>query len=315
MYNYDMSKRQQFALVLKHYGLLEEEEQYKVQCPFHEGDNDPSLLIDLKAGNFRCFGCNAHGGVFEFVKRMNDCDDAKAELLLTKILLQKKSKGEVSDAVKSIVNKGKQKEYGYDWLSDAEERWKRWPITRWESYSEDNYAIARGFNPKFLDFMNAKWISRSDYSFALPIVENGEFLGFVRRKTNLEADGAKYLYNKGFVRANSMFGWYDNKSPLLIVEGSLDMLKARQAGIKNVVALLGWHIAPGQLEKLQAAGIRNVISGLDNDRAGKDGTVILRQLFKVKRFKFPEEVKDIGELESREIRKIFVQSGGKISRK
>lgn len=311
MYNYDMSKREQFTLALKHYGLLEDMAQYKVQCPFHEGDNDPSMLIDLQAGNFRCFGCNAHGGVLEFVKRMNGCNEEKAELLLTKILLSKSSK-ETPNAVKDIIKSGKQKEYGYDWKQDAIERWKSWPITRWDSYSEDNYAISRGFSPKFLKFVNAKWISRTDYSFALPIVDNGNFEGFVRRKTNPDADGAKYLYNKGFNRANTLFGNYDSKTPLLIVEGSLDMLKARQAGIKNVVALLGWHLAPGQLEKLHAAGIKNVISGLDNDRAGKEGSVLLKEFFKVKRFRFPEGTKDIGEMERRDIIRIYLESGGKL---
>lgn len=32
-----------------------------LQCPFHEGDNQPSLVLYLKTNSFYCFGCDAWG--------------------------------------------------------------------------------------------------------------------------------------------------------------------------------------------------------------------------------------------------------------
>ena len=37
-------------------------------CPFHAGDRDPSFKVDLKEPFYRCFGCEARGDVFTFLR-------------------------------------------------------------------------------------------------------------------------------------------------------------------------------------------------------------------------------------------------------
>lgn len=40
-----------------------------IRCPFHAGDREPSLKVYEK--DYHCFGCGAHGDIFDFVQRMD----------------------------------------------------------------------------------------------------------------------------------------------------------------------------------------------------------------------------------------------------
>jgi hypothetical protein len=51
-----------------------------------------------------------------------------------------------------------------------------------------------------------------------------------------------------------------------------------------------------QVEKLKDMGVKVVISALDNDKCGRDGTRELKQHFKVIRFPYPMNVHDMGDM-------------------
>ncbi|MEJ2419755.1 MAG: DNA primase [Exilibacterium sp.] len=42
---------------------------YALSCPFHEGDNTPSLIISPKSNLYHCFGCDAAGSVIDWVMK------------------------------------------------------------------------------------------------------------------------------------------------------------------------------------------------------------------------------------------------------
>lgn len=54
--------------ILARYGLYPNRAGM-VRCPFHKGDREPSLKIYER--DFHCFGCGAHGDIFDFVQRMD----------------------------------------------------------------------------------------------------------------------------------------------------------------------------------------------------------------------------------------------------
>lgn len=43
-----------------------------IRCPFHTGDNSPSMKIYKES--FHCFACGANGDIFSFVQKMDNCD-------------------------------------------------------------------------------------------------------------------------------------------------------------------------------------------------------------------------------------------------
>ena len=71
--------------------------------------------------------------------------------------------------------------------------------------------------------------------------------------------------------------------------------------LRNVVALLGWHISDEQIEKLKEKNIKTVVSVLDNDKSGIKGTELLKRYFRVIRFEIPN--KDVGEMTKEQIKK------------
>ena len=118
-----------------------------------------------------------------------------------------------------------------------------------------------------------------------------------RRKAEIEQK-RKYIYNTGFRRSKTLAGVYSGSS-VLVVEGFLDMLKARQNGLQSVVAVLGWKMSDKQKKKLLHRGIKTIICGLDNDQAGEKGYRYLQSLseFDVVRLNYPDGIKDFGDVD------------------
>lgn len=43
-------------------------------CPFHQGDREPSFKVDTREPFYRCFGCDARGDVFTFLRETEGLD-------------------------------------------------------------------------------------------------------------------------------------------------------------------------------------------------------------------------------------------------
>lgn len=52
--------------------------QHECRCPFHDGDETPSLKITPDKGLWNCFGCDAGGSAVDLVMRMDGLDVAEA---------------------------------------------------------------------------------------------------------------------------------------------------------------------------------------------------------------------------------------------
>ena len=83
------------------------------------------------------------------------------------------------------------------------------------------------------------------------------------------------------------------------------MLKFVQFGIDNVVAILGWKMSNEQISKLKKAGVTDIISALDNDKYGRQGTIYLQKFFNVTRFSYLNGIKDPGEMSKDTFAKMF----------
>jgi DNA primase len=283
----------ELAKVLHYYGLLEGDSEFKIVCPFH-GDVNASLLIDLEAGNFFCFGCGRTGDALKFVQYVNkDMDELEACIKYYKILHSKKvrkmhiniHKKERIESKQAIIEA---KDYYYGLKSID---WRK------ENSAEKAYMKQRGFTAKALNECKAKINYNVAYPIIFPMFDLGEFKGWVCRTNNKRVEKKrKYLYNEGFSRSNTLVGDYDSKV-VVLVEGYMDRLKFIQFGAKKVAAILGWKITDEQIKKLQKQGVKCVVSALDNDECGRKGTAYLKKFFPVIRFQYPEGVKDPGEMD------------------
>ena len=279
----------------------------KILCPFH-GDVNPSLQINIDDNFWYCYGCQKGGDAFKFHKEMQKLNNEKINELELMISFNKIIKGERNN--KNIANvkrsiKKKNRSYYRQCLIEAKDYYNGLSKVDWRL--EDNEALDymeyRGFSKTTLNKFGAKNTFKENYPIIFPIKDNGKFKGWVCRTFDLEiAKKRKYLYNEGFRRKTTLAGNYKNVKTVMIVEGYFDMLKARQLGVKNVVAILGWKITDNQILKLKSEGVENVVSALDNDKCGKRGTEYLKNFFNVVIFPYPDDIKDMGDMDRKSMK-------------
>ena len=319
----------QFIAALKHYDIYQEDEQYKIICPFH-GDKNPSLQINKQTGFFYCYGCGLSGGAFELVKNY---EPSLSPIEIYKKLhsFVKEGKGDIGGRdVYTYTNLP----YTYSFVDSkvkyregiklAKDFYFNLPETNWYKLPEEaiqilRYMKHRGFTTSTLKKFGAKFTYNKNYPIVFPMYDNGIFRGYVMRTDDPTVeDQRKYMYNKAFRRRITLPGDYKN-STVILVEGFLDMLKAKQYGIKYVAAVLGWKLTSEQFEKLKRCGVKTIICALDNDECGRKGYKYLKRIcsvnhISVKRIRYPKTMKDMGDLNkenSKQILKQIKQFGGK----
>ena len=279
------------AKVLHYYNYPSDEE--KIVCPFHE-DVFPSMQVNYSTGSCFCYGCQKSFDTLSFVKQLEHIDDdLVACIKLAKIMTSK----QVSKIKAKQVNV--KRSDNKQMLIEAEDYYYNLKTVNWqqEHSNELKYMLARGFKRKTLNMCKAKYTYNSSYPLIFPMFDNDVFKGWVCRTTLKSIEKRrKYLYNEGFSRATTLCGTYTKGKPVVICEGYMDMLKFKQFGLQNVVAILGWKITAEQIAKLKAYRITTVISALDADECGRKGTAYLKNFFKVVQFSYPKGTKDAGEM-------------------
>lgn len=309
-----MKKSEELIKVLSYYNLFDWYTSHKIICPFHE-DINPSMLVNFEEDRWFCFGCQRSGSAKDFVRLMetkyNKLNDLQAYKKYLKILKSEKiSNLQIEERVKK---KKPQKQlyvqaYDYyhglrkvDWINDGCD------IEEVECALE--YMEKRGFDANVLNKCNAKITYNESYGLIFPMVDNGKFKGWVcRTMVKSIEQKRKYLYNDGFSRATTLVGDYGKNDWIIVVEGYMDRLKFIQYGMDNVVAILGWKMPKQQQQKLQDAGIKKVISALDNDECGRKGTKYLKKIFgeqNVIRWSYLKDLKDPGEMDKISYNKMF----------
>jgi len=283
------------ARVLNFYGIPIESEKFKIVCPFHK-DINASLLVDLKENRWKCFGCEKSGDAESFNKLMqhkSGKNDVQAVMVYNRIIKGTKDKETIERDDTPQYNKNSSQ-----YLREAKDYYYGLKSVHWRNIEDEAryYMTYRGFKISTLQMTQAKLTYKENYPIIFPIMDLKRFKGWVCRTFDREVEKKrKYLYNKGFSRANTLAGNYDGKI-VMVVEGYMDMLKARQFGVKKVCALLGWKATPNQIAKLKKQGVEIIISALDNDKCGKQGTRWLKDYFKVITFPYPEDTKDMGDM-------------------
>lgn len=303
MQNEKFLSRDAFIAVLKYYGIFEDQELYKIVCPFH-GDLNPSMQINLNKSFFYCYGCGIHGSTFELVKAFEPTlNTFEVYRKVTEIVKGNTGpKNIAASAEPSFKSKASYREG----IGLARDFYYNLPKTNWFKVDEDAFGIKmymnkRGFKTSTLNKAQAKATYNKLYPIVFPMFDNGVFRGYVMRTDDPNVEGErKYMYNKGFKRRITLPGDYKYHT-VVLVEGFLDMLKAKQIGIKYVVAVLGWKLTGEQLEKLKKAGVKTIICALDNDDAGNKGYKYLKRVcsinkLKLHRLRYTKSMKDMGDV-------------------
>lgn len=296
----------ELAKVLIYYGLIADvvSSDFNIICPFHE-DINPSMRICLTDGSFFCFGCEAKGNALDFVRKVHpELNELQACVLLEQILNSKEVK------TLNVKYRKKRRLQNKQALNEAHDYYYGLRSIDWNDiHTKEEHEVLqhmkqRGFNERALNIAQCRTNYNIAYPFIFPILDNGEFKGWVGRTMNKYVEKKrKYLYNDGFRKRDTLCGNYEQNKVVFICEGFMDYLSLRTRGhLKNVVAILGWHISDEQVQKLKDRGVTTVVSALDNDSAGNKGTEYLKQFFNVIRFAYPDGIKDAGEMSEQQLK-------------
>lgn len=283
--------------ILDHYGLLRDakimsDNSIMIVCPLHDEQN-ASMQINISRGTYYCFGCDAHGNIVDLVARVSNVNSLQALHKITQLAKEL----DIEDIWRAAseapaVDKKRLRR-------DAHAFFYSLPQPSWE-YIRSNYMLARGFTPATLVQWDVRINTTSKYPVVVPITEQGVFRGYVARRT--DGGEPKYLYNKGLQKRSIVAGGM-RAGTVMVVEGVLDAMMARQHGYSNTCALLGWKCSAAQAEKIQSYATI-VVCATDNDAAGEKGYEALRKVLKVPvlRFAFPVGRKDICDMPKAEFR-------------
>jgi DNA primase len=148
-----------------------------------------------------------------------------------------------------------------------------------------------------------------DYPLVMPFRDPyGRVAGLVGRtilseKEQQEKKVSKYKNTK-FEKGSLLFGLYENKQHILnrnfvyIVEGQIDVIKASEIGLRNIVALGNSSLTSYQFSVISRYS-NNLFLLLDNDEAGQKGRKQIISKFghmaNIRNFYIPDDYKDIDE--------------------
>ena len=248
---------------------------YFTQCPFHTGDDTPSLCIYPDTNTWHCFGCGAGSNVLNWIQMkegLNFYETVEKAMSLTGIKIKKRVDCPTVKFLKSLKQDiGMEKQHIERHILD-------WQADYFDKYSDElpEEWLEEGITPEAMNAYNIR-IDHSSNRIVYPVLDqNGQFIG-VKGRTRIKdyklLKLQKYInYNK--LGALTYFqGWQQalpairETKTIIIFEGVKSCMKAWGWNSKNTVASETANLSDGQLQLLIQTGLNEVIIGWDSDQS------------------------------------------------
>lgn len=213
-------------------------------CPWHPDSATGHLYINALTGLFLCMSCGKKGRV----DRLDDVD------------LPQISTSDLRERLQVIrTPRAEPRFYPEGWLARFSIPHDFWTVERTlPKETVDKFCLGYDFETNRV---------------TLPLRDMfGRVLGVTYRR--LDDGKPKYLHPKGFPTGKHLYGaWLlKEERTVAVTEGQVDTVRNWSHGIPSV-ALMGARMTPDQVKVLQRLGIRKVALMLDNDEAGRKGTI------------------------------------------
>nr|DAT56968.1 MAG TPA: DNA directed DNA polymerase [Caudoviricetes sp.] len=265
--------------------------EVNIFCPFHKNIHSPAFYINIKTGLWQCFNpsCGKKGNFRQLYKAITGrpyTKDIKLDPVALSNELERNLSYENRDSNELDIS---DVEIDYDNQEELDKL-----ITLKERGLE--YDTLEHFEVGYSDNKERVVIPVRDVQYKL--------VGYIGRAT-LDTQEPRYLYNKGFKRADVLFNLQNAKkyNDCIVVEGSIDAMFIHQAGYPNVVATLGSRVSDNQYKMLKRY-FDSITIFSDNDDAGKQMCHDIieacrgKEIFTVE---IPSHKKDAGEMTIQEI--------------
>lgn len=287
---------------------------YKALCPFHD-EKTPSFTIQRGDSHYHCFGCGAHGDAIQFLMtylRMNfvEAVESLAERFsvpLEEVEGEEKPKGPPKSLLKEVLQTASEfyqfcllhtleghaaLDYLYSRGIDLDFiRTFDLGFAPKASGMLSSYLSAKKFSKNLLEETGLQVRGRDFFSdrITIPIRDAvGSVVGFSSRKFKPDTFGGKYINSPEttlFKKSKMLFGLSLSRKTIakekkaIIVEGQLDAFRLIHSGFDWTVAGQGTAFGELQANELIQLGVRKVYLALDGDKAGKEATIKIGDLF------------------------------------
>jgi DNA primase catalytic core len=297
----DVKRQIDILALFEHFGvrLAKKGKSHAGLCPWHD-DSTPSLSVDKEKGLYNCFGCGESGDHFTLVMKMKGCDFKEALTYLKGL----SGRTAAVPPEKKTVKAAEKKEppvmanVNLDVVCDFYHKKLYKNNTAFTYLTE-----TRGIDPElvgrfkigFADGSLLKMVSNGQKEtfktlgilkttdkgriwefftgcLTFPVFdETGKAVHMYGRKADPEAEQA-HLYLAGSHK--SVFNRKASKvyDTIIIVESVIDCLSLITIGFENVQPLYGaGTFTEEHLQALKNDRVKEVVLGLDNDAAGRNG--------------------------------------------
>lgn len=268
-------------------------------CPFHD-DTNPSMSVSREKQIYRCFSCGASGNVFNFIMDYEHVSFKEALLILSEktgieikgITIQKKSsKNDKLYEIYELAHKYYQNNMSSSYSKKAKEYLNNRKITE-EMIKEykiglsldkmdslTKLLLSKGYNLNTLNDIGLSSYDKDVYMnrIMFPLYDlNGRVVGFSGRRYDGIKEN-KYVNTKGteiFQKGDTLYNYHlareyvRSKNEVIVMEGFMAVIRSKEAGIKNCVALMGTAMTKEQANLIKRLS-NHVILSFDGDEPGR----------------------------------------------
>jgi len=268
-------------------------------CPFHS-DSDPSLTV-WENGTWKCFGCGVGGDIFDFYALFHNTSLKKAFEHFCGKQETIESAFSTTDNIIRFLKKKEEELQVYKRLPKLEKFVDKCYQNKHSSLRQWNKEVIKTFKLGFCVDPTDELYGR----ITIPIWNENNILVGVAGGWVKKNEKNKYINKTGMTKRGVLYALnyslscIRKKREMIIVEGYKDVWKMWEAGVKNVVGIMGNMASNRQLDLIMKYGQFNLILGLDNDESGERGTKkIIKELNRfcnIRTIKLPDGIKDLGE--------------------
>jgi DNA primase len=273
-----------------------------VYCPFHNNTHSPSFYISEENGAWLCFNpaCGETGNIIQLIKKITNTNDFEA------IRLVSSKESQALDDFDEVLNK--MFEDKPEFIEFDSKKLEDLSLGLTFSKEARDYFESRGINHNSMSHFNLGY-SESQGMVTVPVHSpDGTPVGLVGRSITEK----RFKNSTNLPKNKTLFNIHRAKKigdHVIIVESSFDAIRVHQSGFPNVVATLGGHMSPDNINLLNKY-FNKITIMTDADQAGRELGISISNKLKNKDILwasytygkiYPHDAKDSGDMTEAEI--------------
>lgn len=246
---------------------------YFICCPFHNGDDTPSLCINPDTQRWHCFGCGAGTDIYNWIMQKDNIGFHEAVKKVAKLVdmpiettIESESIAKLKEINKSVELKP---------VKSTERQILNWNKDYYDKYSDEcpEEWLSEDMTEEALKYYNIR-IDHAHNRIVYPVLDSNNQLIGVKGRTRIAAYkemGINKYSNYYKIGTIDYFQGYQQaefkNNTIVIFEGIKSCIKAYGWGYKNTVSSETSALTEGQIHVLLKGGFSEVIIAWDKDQS------------------------------------------------